>query len=470
MLNWGKKEQRLDPAYYIPSIVALEEEVLKKATKNGVVMRLRHYIKNMAGGATPKVEDEAKYSDAENGIPFIRVQNLSAEGVLSLEDVKYISKKTHEKDLKRSAFNDQDLIVKITGVGRMAIASVPNKGCVGNINQHSVRIVTGGRLISETIAAYLNLDFVEKLASRRATGGTRPALDYPALRSIPVIYDERIAKMFKKARETKQKDEKEAQNLLDGIDSYLLSKLGIELPEKPENSIENRKFTKGFYEISGGRLDPFYHQEYFEQLNWAINNSKFDVISLKKKLTFINSGARPKGGVQDIQSGILSFGGEHVNKLCQIDIRKPKYVPLSFHKNNIRTATKLFDIILVKDGATTGKIGIIENNDYVDMNINEHVFILRFDGINHHFLTFLLNTKLYQDIIKREITGSTVTGISKHSVRNISIPLPSDTQQGDIANDILHIRDNAFEIIDIANLTFSKNKSKIEQLILSSNE
>ena len=40
---------------------------------------------------------------------------------------------------------------------------------------------------STYLANYLNLDIIERLASRRATGGTRPALDYQALKSIPII-------------------------------------------------------------------------------------------------------------------------------------------------------------------------------------------------------------------------------------------------------------------------------------------
>ncbi len=60
------------------------------------------------------------------------------------------------------------------------------------------------------MAAYLNLDVAERLASRRSTGGTRPALDYPALLSIPVVYDDRIAKLMMQAVERHQKRINEA--------------------------------------------------------------------------------------------------------------------------------------------------------------------------------------------------------------------------------------------------------------------
>ncbi len=84
--------------------------------------------------------------------------------------------------------SEGDILVKITGVGRMAVASVAHKGFEGNINQHVVVIKTGSKETSRWLATFLNLTSVEKLASKRATGGTRPALDYPALFSLPIIF------------------------------------------------------------------------------------------------------------------------------------------------------------------------------------------------------------------------------------------------------------------------------------------
>jgi type I restriction enzyme S subunit len=60
----------------------------------------------------------------------------------------------------------------------MAIASVAPKNFVGNTNQHMVVVKTGNVAISKYLAHYLNLDIIEKIASRHSTGGTRPALDY----------------------------------------------------------------------------------------------------------------------------------------------------------------------------------------------------------------------------------------------------------------------------------------------------
>ena len=61
----------------------------------------------------------------------------------------------------------------------------------------------------------------------------------------------------------KRKKEQEAAELLDSIDDYVLTELGIEKSEKKENSIENRVFTATLSEVSGRRLDPeMYYQVY----------------------------------------------------------------------------------------------------------------------------------------------------------------------------------------------------------------
>lgn len=153
-VNKSEIEGRLDSEYYRPDISEIEAIIRQKSTKN-----LAYFAYFMASGGTPSVTEESYYSDKENGIPFLRVQNLTEQGVLNLDGLKYISKDVHENMLKRSQFDDQDLLVKITGVGRMAVASVPPLGFVGNTNQHMIVVKTKNRQTSEYLANYLNLNW-----------------------------------------------------------------------------------------------------------------------------------------------------------------------------------------------------------------------------------------------------------------------------------------------------------------------
>lgn len=174
--------KRMDVEFFQPTLVNVESLVSKKS-----VHTLSDYITSMNGGATPKLSDTSAYDLSSGAVPFVRVQNLSKYGVLELENCKLISKEVHLNELKRSQVHEGDLLVKITGVGRMAVASVAPKGFEGNINQHVVLIKTKSKEISEYLCCYLNLDVIESIAKRHSTGGVRPALDYTSLRNIPIV-------------------------------------------------------------------------------------------------------------------------------------------------------------------------------------------------------------------------------------------------------------------------------------------
>ena len=192
------------------------------------------------------------YTDAHNGISFFRVQNLSPEG-LRLDDCKYVTVDTHNGLLKRSQVSGGDLLVKITGVGRMAVSSVAPYGFEGNINQHIVVIKTENYQTCEVLAAFLNSDIGEQLASRRSTGGTRPALDYHALKSIPIIYKPQIVGIMQSAYAQKRLKDQQANAFLDSIGDYVLGELEVEMP-----AVEEKKcFVVSSGEIER-RIDPLY--------------------------------------------------------------------------------------------------------------------------------------------------------------------------------------------------------------------
>ena len=173
-------EGRLNPHFYTPALVSIDTQIRAK-TKT----KLGDLVIDMHGGATPqKAEQERYYSDKENGIPLLRVQNITEEGI-NIDNAIYINNETHEGYLGRSKVFQDDLLVTITG--RIASAAVAPKNFTGNINQHSVVIKTSSRSASKYLAAFLNSNVGQKLAWKRITGGTRPALDYEALKSIPIL-------------------------------------------------------------------------------------------------------------------------------------------------------------------------------------------------------------------------------------------------------------------------------------------
>ncbi|MCT4135390.1 restriction endonuclease subunit S [Elizabethkingia anophelis] len=434
LINRSDLEGKLEVSYHLPSIRALEDKVRKKSSKT-----LKDFIVKIASGATPSVlEEEKYYSNAEEGIPFLRVQNLQINGELNLEDVKFINKQTHENYLKRSQVKGGNLLVKITGVGRMAIASVAPDDFIGNTNQHMVVINTGSKETSEYLANYLNLDFVEKLATRRATGGTRPALDYAALKSIPIIEDIDIS-LLKKAELIKKDKELKAKSLLDSIDDYLLKELDITLPEK-DNSLEARMFTVNFSEVINDRLDPFWYKNYDYKIEGGIyNNEVLRKIAVLKKGQSITSDKVIDGDFPVIAGGQVSPYNHNVYN----------------YNNNV--------ITISASGAYSGYVWyhnypIFASDCTVIYSKDESI-------VTTLYLSEVLKTK--QEEIYNLQQGAGQPHVYSSDLQKLNIPLPPLEKQNEITGHIQNIRSKARNLQIEANEELEKAKQQIENMILN---
>ena len=465
ILQKSELEKRFDPFFYVPELLELEKKVLAKKPK-----KLRDYVQGLASGATPKTtESEKYYAEKENGIPFLRVQNLSPTGVLEFDDCKYINVETHNGMLRRSQVSPGDLLVKITGVGRMAVASVAPEGFEGNINQHVCVIKTGSQEISETLAAFLNSDIGEKLATRRSTGGTRPALDYPALLSIPIIEDKRILQITQKVIAQKQNNEAEAEKLLSSIDDYLLHELGIKLPEPPENTLENRMFTTQISELSGCRFDPRYYQNHY--LEFYDNIDKvYPTKKIKDLSDYIGSGSTPRAGgdayTEDETKGIPFIRITNL-KNDTILLDDVLFIKRVIHENSLkRTQLKAGDILL----SMAGTIGltVIVPDYFVEANINQAIArIVLMSGVNKIYVKEILNSKIGKTQTDRLSRPSVQANINFDEIGALLIPVPPLAKQKEIAEYITSIRQQAQQLKDKTSELLKKASEEIEEILLN---
>lgn len=451
-------EGRLDPFFYRPDFMQLEN-----AIKKAGALPLRNYVRGIASGATPKTDEYEKYySDKQNGIPFLRVQNLSPTGILNYEDCKYINKNTHENMLCRSQVNEGDLLIKITGVGRMAIASVAPKGFVGNTNQHMCVIKTDNEETSWILASWLNTDIAEKLASRRATGGTRPALDYPALLSIPVIFDERIYETMKNAVSKMKIKQQQAKQLLDSIDSYLLSELGITLPQK-DNSLSKRIFTTKFSEVLGGRLDAVFNSEYFKEAE-NFFQTKYELYQLKLLANVIFQGCGQDFSVEHSKKLLKVKNIQTGNIIDYDDIENIREIPKSKVLMNGDIISPFIGeaIRQIKFSVFYAPIGnyewTVDNNTGI-IRINEEI-------ADSYFVAEVLNSSIGELQIEKLISGGGVPFIGANNAKKFLIPLPPLPKQKEIASHIKEVRKQAKQLQVEADRILQDAKYQVEKMIL----
>lgn len=452
IINRSEIEGRLEPDYYRPSIALLEKKVRSLATK-----KLRNYAFSIAGGATPKkTEAEKYYSDSENGIPFLRVQNLQTTGGLSLDGCLYINKETHNGLLKRSQVAEGDLLIKITGVGRMAIASVAPRNFIGNTNQHMVVVKTPNINISKYLAQYLNLDIIEKIASRHSTGGTRPALDYPSLKDLPIIEGLNFSAIDDAIKEKKAKEE-EAQRLLDSIDDYLLNELGIKLPCSG-NELKNRIFY-----IHKKDCDTRYDPKYNKQITLIKS------LQCNYKWKYLKDVAITAGQYGANEPAIDFNDGEtryiritDINELGELKENDKKSALYTDRSYLLQTG----DILFARSGSV-GKCYIHRENKEPAIFAGYLIrYKLNTEKINPWYLFFYCNSKIYKywvDTIQRPAVQA---NINAEEYRTLPIPLPTLIKQKEIVDYITGIRNKAKALKQEGKDILENAKRDVERMII----
>ena len=159
-------------------------------------------------------------------------------------------------------------------------------------------------------------------------------------------------------------------------------------------------------------------------------------ITLENVLQTLETGKRPKGGVLHQDSGVLSISAEHMTPSGGIDTSVKRFVPVDFYRAMKKGKVQLGDVLVVKDGATTGKTAYADSNLAGEpIVVNEHVFICRpnRDVVNPRFLFYWLWSEEGWAQIRTCYQGSTIGGINRSFIQKVTVPLPPLSEQQRIA-------------------------------------
>jgi type I restriction enzyme S subunit len=167
-------------------------------------------------------------------------------------------------------------------------------------------------------------------------------------------------------------------------------------------------------------------------------------IKLRDVISIIESGGRPKGGVRGILEGIPSIGGEHLVYNGRFNFDEIRYIPREYYKKMTRGKIKKYDVLVVKDGATTGKTSFVGDDfPFPESAINEHVFILRpKDDLIPKFLFYWFQSSLGQECVADNFRGAAQGGITLGILDNSSFPLAPLPEQERIVSRIEELFSN----------------------------
>lgn len=445
-------EGRLDPYYYHPDFKSLDR------FRGANYSRLKE-VARIQGGFAFSSKDYIE----EKGIPLLRIQNITTEGV-DLKETVHLPVEYFRK-YKDFSLHNGDIVLAMTGatIGKNCVIHSESLPCLLNQRVARIRVKSQHICSQKYLAAILQGKLFELHIRKKCLGGAQPNISADSIGDfkIPIfsreIQDE-IANIMREAQKTRRENLAKSKELLDSIEPYLLKQLGITLPELKEK----KRFFIMYGKISARQLDPFYNQPKYETFFDALNQLR-NVRQLEDLLTEINYGTVPTSPY--VEKGIPYL------KILNLQPNKIVLDSLSYLDENTRDKirdkfTRRGDILISQMG-TVGVAAMVgeETEGYAFGS-----FIIRIhlnEEVNPFFITLLLNSNIGKIQLERGTTTATVrANTSIPAIKAIRLPIPPLEVQSQIAEEVKRRQKEAEQLRSEADKIVEEAKKKVEQVIL----
>ncbi|PAX52480.1 hypothetical protein CK510_19085 [Brunnivagina elsteri CCALA 953] len=279
---------------------------------------------------------------------------------------------------------------------------------------------------------------------------------------IPSISEqEKIVNYLDEAHLKKKQKETEAQRSLESIDDYLLSELGIHLPEPEENTIQNRIFYRSIKMISGDRIDPYAYKNIVLETLKNIKEYKYENRTLRQITKPVINGFDYR---DFCDSGRVYLRVSNIRK-DEFSLEDVRFIPEFLIEKDIALIEG--DLLLTRKGSYG--ISVVVDKSILHAVISSEIFRLRFlnlGKINPYFISAYLNSKIGQIYFDRIKTGAIMGHISQDVLQHTPIIVPPIEKQIEIVDRITTIRDRAKQLRQEGVAELEKAKQEVEAMIL----
>ena len=220
----------------------------------------------------------------------------------------------------------------------------------------------------------------------------------------------------------KYKTQKKIGSILSNFDKLIENNSKrIKILERTAHNIYQKMFVK--FNFGGGQNSKMKSSEIGPiPIKWNLTNLGTVLIALE-------SGKRPKGGINKSDNDIPSIGAENIDGIANHDFTKEKYVSHSFYNSMKKGIVRDGDVGIYKDGAYIGKSTYFgEDFPHKKCCVNEHVFLLRTNNINitQKFLYIWFQQKNVVNQILALNTNAAQPGINQKDIRRLKILVPEE--------------------------------------------
>ena len=224
----GNKKPKKPNIKEVEDMIVPVEEQPYKLPNSWVWVRLGDISEKISKGTTPRGDD----GYAEEGVNFLRVENIGNNNSINLSNIKYISEKTHNGFLKRSILEEKDILISIAGtLGRTAI--VKKEDLPANINQaiSFVRLIDNNKVLENFIVFYLNSPTIKAILLSQVKVTAIPNLTLEIISDIkfplpPLEEQQEIVRILDEVleNENKVKELLELEERIDILEKSILNK------------------------------------------------------------------------------------------------------------------------------------------------------------------------------------------------------------------------------------------------------
>lgn len=410
---------------------------------NSIINRPHFYLKKNEVVSGPFGSTLRSDSYLDEGVPFIRIENIKGGFSIDKNEMIYISPEDNRRLSNSQLFLD-DLILSKVGHSIGYFARIDDTIVSCNISENNIGIKLRNYDVATKhfILTYLNTDLAKKLVLRRKSGNAQPKLNVNDITFIPIpiltsSFKEAISNIVVKSSLTQKK----------AIDLY--NKSEIDLLQHFNMNFNNNRFPIGYTSTLGsvkktGRLDAEYYQPQFEYLYNEIRKKQTkqlkNIVSIQKSIEpgsdyYLEDGV-PFVRVADITKFGISVPSIYLDNDTFADVIRPK-------KDTI---------LLSKDGSIGIAYKIEKDEDFITSGAILHLHVDD-KSVLPDYLTLVINSKVVQMQAERDAGGSIIQHWKPSEISTVIIPILPMEEQLEISNKVQEsfmLRRESKRLLDIA--------------------
>lgn len=367
----------------------------------------------------------AESFDSEQGIRYLRGQDLSTDMMLHDRNIVHIPESCFDS-LKRSHIFKNDILITIVGAntGLVGLVFDPPKKLVANCKLGIARPDTK-EIQPGYLYAFLTGRYGQHQILRSIRGGGQTGLILPDMRQLRISRLERAFESeISRIVYAGHKGMVQSKTVYQKIQGIVQSELGL-ADWQPKHQLT---FVKNYSDTEqASRIDAEYYQPKYEEIVKAIQNyiggwdTLGNLVTVKKCIE-VGSGKYLDEGIPFVR----------VSNLSPFEITEEKYISGKLYQEIKQHQPKKGEILFSKD-ATPG-IAYYLSDSPQKMIPSGGILRLKIksDNINNEYLTLVLNSILTKEQVNRDVGGSVILHWRPDQVKGTVIPILPEKKQTQI--------------------------------------